>query len=68
MDSTTKAAAEPTTSRSVTGYIPHDSPLAFAASLAIPYELPKSNAQCISRFGRPGRRVVIHIIPEEFSE
>lgn len=65
MASQMKPPAAPTTSRSVTGYIPHDVPLAFAASLALPYELPKSNAQCISRFGRPGRRVVIHIIPEE---
>lgn len=60
--------AAPITSRSHVGYIPIDAPLAFAASLALPYELPKTPAACVSRFGKPGRRVVVHITPEELPE
>ncbi len=57
--------AATTNARSYTGYIPHDAPLALAASLALPYELPRTSEACLRRFGKAGRRVVIHIIPEE---
>lgn len=60
----------PTTSqtRSHVGYLPHDMPLAAATALALPYELPRTDAQCRARFGKPGRRVVVHITVEELSE
>lgn len=52
----------PTTDgRTVVGFIPVDAPLSFAEGLALPYELPRSDAACRRMFGKPGRRVAIHI-------
>lgn len=57
-----------TDGRSVVGFIPVDAPISFAESLCLPYELPRSDAACRYRFGKPGRRVVIHIKAEELPE
>lgn len=57
---------EPT--RGHIGYIPHDAPLSFAAALALPYELPKTNRECLARFGVPGRRVLLSVTAQELPE
>lgn len=54
--------------RSHVGYIPYDAPLSFAAALALPYELPKSDSECRARFGKPGRRVLLTVTAKEISE
>ena len=55
----------PSSDREHVGYIPHDAPLALAASMAFPLELPKTRDQAVSRYGRPARRVRVHITVEE---
>ncbi len=60
----------PTTStgRHHVGYIPTDAPIGFAESLALPYELPRTEADCRKRFGKPGRRVLITVQAQEFQQ
>jgi len=54
--------------RSHDGYIPHDASAALAASMAFPLELPKTRATAVSRYGKPARRVRVHIHVEEIPE
>lgn len=66
---TKQVSATPTTDgRSVVGFIPVDARLSFAESLVLPYQLPRSDQACRAMYGKPGRRVVIHIKAEEFPQ
>ncbi|GEM_PF-6840638 len=59
----------PTTDgRAVVGFIPEDAPLSFAESLVLPYQLPRSDQACRVMYGKPGRRITIHIKAEELPQ